>query len=123
ENYSFIVQDAVQGFHWENSQATLHPFVVYYKELDNEEVQSSSLCIISDCLRHDTIAVHVFLRESIEYLKGLIGEINHIHYFSDGSAAQYKNFNTFLNLCHHLTDFNISAEWNFFGTSHGKSPC
>jgi hypothetical protein len=30
ENYSFIVQDAAQGFHWENSQATLHPFVTYH---------------------------------------------------------------------------------------------
>lgn len=28
ENYSFIVQDAVQGFHWENSQATLHRFLL-----------------------------------------------------------------------------------------------
>ena len=25
ENYSFLVQDAVQGFHWENSQAPVHP--------------------------------------------------------------------------------------------------
>ena len=123
ENYSFIVQDAVQGFHWENSQATLHPFVVYYKELGNEEVQSSSLCIISDCPRHDTIAVHVFLRESVEYLKSLIGEIHLIHYFSDGSAAQYKHFKNFLNLCHQRADFNITAEWNFFATSHGKPPC
>ena len=30
ENYSFIIQDAVQGYHWNNDQATLHPFVVYY---------------------------------------------------------------------------------------------
>ena len=30
ENYSFIVQDAVQGYHWNNSQATLHPIVMYY---------------------------------------------------------------------------------------------
>jgi hypothetical protein len=36
ENYSFIVQDAVQGFHWENSQVAVHPFVVYYRE--NEEM-------------------------------------------------------------------------------------
>ena len=27
ENYSSIVHDAAQGFHWDNSQATLHPFV------------------------------------------------------------------------------------------------
>ena len=27
ENYSFALQDTTQGFHWNNSQATLHPFV------------------------------------------------------------------------------------------------
>ena len=28
ENYTFIVQDAAQGFHWNNAQATIYPFVV-----------------------------------------------------------------------------------------------
>lgn len=120
ENYSFVVQDAVQGFHWENSQATLHPFVVYYK---SEEVRCISCCIISDCPQHDTIAVHVYITKLIGYLKSIITEIKHINYFSDGSAAQYKNFKNFVNLCHHSNDFHISAEWSFFGTSHGKSPC
>ena len=32
ENYSDLVQDGVQGFHWNNSQATLHPFVIYFKK-------------------------------------------------------------------------------------------
>ena len=31
ENYSFIIQNAAQGYYWNNSQATIHPFVVYYK--------------------------------------------------------------------------------------------
>ena len=30
ENYAFIVHDTVLGFHWENSQTTLQPIVVYY---------------------------------------------------------------------------------------------
>ena len=30
DNYSLIVQEAVQGFHWNSSQATIHPFVIYY---------------------------------------------------------------------------------------------
>ena len=30
KNYSFSVQVAAQGFHWNNSQATIHPFVIYY---------------------------------------------------------------------------------------------
>ena len=32
ENYSFIIQGAVQGYHWNNSQATLHLFVLYRKK-------------------------------------------------------------------------------------------
>ena len=29
-NDTFILQDAAPGFHWKNSQATIHPFVAYY---------------------------------------------------------------------------------------------
>ena len=47
ENYSFVVQDEVQGFHWNNAQATLHLFVIYYKSAG--ELQCSSLCVVSDC--------------------------------------------------------------------------
>ena len=39
-------------------------------------------------------------------------------YFSDGCSAQYKNRKNFINLCHHLEDFNVPAEWHF---SHGKT--
>ena len=30
EKYSFAVQDTVQGYHWNNSEAILHHFVAYY---------------------------------------------------------------------------------------------
>ena len=46
-----------------------------------------------------------------------------IFYFSGGCAEQYKNRKNFINLCHHQQDFNMDAEWIFFATSHGKSPC
>jgi hypothetical protein len=29
-NYSFIVQEAAQGFHWNNQQASQYPFVCYF---------------------------------------------------------------------------------------------
>lgn len=41
--------------------------------------------------------------------------------FSDGASSQYKNCKNFLNLCYH-EDLHVAAEWNSFGTSHGKSP-
>jgi hypothetical protein len=47
ENYSFVTQNSAQGFHWTNSQATLHPFVIYIGA-KNENVITKSYCIISD---------------------------------------------------------------------------
>jgi hypothetical protein len=47
-----------------------------------------------------------------------------IFYFSDGSAALYKNKKKkFLNLCFHEEDFKVKGEWHFFATAHGKGPC
>ena len=36
ENYSFLVQDVIQSFYWQNQQATLHPFAVYHSDGDGE---------------------------------------------------------------------------------------
>ncbi|ESO10181.1 hypothetical protein HELRODRAFT_168053 [Helobdella robusta] len=71
ENYSVILQDAIQSHHWSNTQVTLHPIVLYYR--DDENLSVKSVCMISDCLDHN--------------------------------------------------DFGLKAEWHFFATSHGKSPC
>ena len=38
ENYSFMIQDAIQGFHWDTAQATVHPFVAYMRHKDDDEV-------------------------------------------------------------------------------------
>ena len=124
ENYSFILQDAAQGFHWNNSQATLHPFVAYF--VDSGELRHLSYVIISDCLHHDTIAFYLFQKFFIAFLKKFLSERSQpkkIIYFSDGAASQYKNRKNFLNLCHHRNDFGIPAEWHFSATSHGKGAC
>ena len=42
----------------ENSHATLQPFVAYY--LDLGEVRHLSYVVISNCVHHDTVAVHLF---------------------------------------------------------------
>ena len=122
ENYSFVLQDAAQGFHWNNSQATIHPFVIYYKESD--KLKHISYVVISDCLRHDTVAVHLFQRSLTRFLKEKFGTLpQKIYYFSDGAASQYKNRKNFINLCFHEADFGVPAEWHFSATSHGKGAC
>ena len=53
ENYSYVVQDEIQRFHWENKQATLHPFVAYQRQEDNTLQHRNILCVISDCKDHN----------------------------------------------------------------------
>jgi hypothetical protein len=59
ENYSFVLQDEAQ-FHWNNAQATIHPFVIYFKKSDALNSEHENLVMISDCLKHDSILVHTF---------------------------------------------------------------
>lgn len=32
ENYTFLIQDAIQAHHWSNTQATIHPYVIYIRK-------------------------------------------------------------------------------------------
>lgn len=122
ENYSFVVQDEIQSFHWTTSQATLHPFIIYYKW--EGKLKHLQYVFISECLEHNTVAFYVFQKKLLEILKETLPfTLKKITYFSDGSAAQYKNKKNFYNLCLHNSDFNVKAEWQFFATSHGKSAC
>ena len=59
----------------------------------------------------------------INYLHELLPQVKKLFYFSDGCGGQYKNYKNFMNLCLHKQDFGLDAEWIFFPTSHGKSPC
>lgn len=138
QNYGFVVQDAAQGFHWNNNQATIYPVVAYYRE--NGVTKNKNYVITSDNLSHDAVAVYTFTKLIIEALKNDFeketehrsssGEvtrknlkINKIFYVSDGAPQQFKNFKNIFNVHNHIHDFGIDAEWHFFPTAHGKGPC
>jgi hypothetical protein len=67
--------------------------------------------------------VYTFLKKVVPDIKRNLPNVTLINYFTDGCAAQYKNRFNFINICHHKTDFEIDAIWNFFATSHGKNAC
>lgn len=121
ENYAFIIQDAVSGFHWNNDQATIHPFVVYYRNNDGQ-LTNKNFCVISDHLGHSTSSFYAFQEKILAIIKSE-NNIRTVHYFTDGAPTQYKNKNNFRNICLHLTDFDMACKWNFFATGHGKGPC
>lgn len=83
KNYSFMVQDEAQCFHWNNDQV---------------RVKYKSFVFIFECLTRNTIAVYVFQRKLILFRKTKILPIlQKIYYFSDGSCAQYKHKRNFVN--------------------------
>lgn len=49
ENFTFVLQDDIHSFHWSNPQATLHPYVLYYRK-DEDKIYCKSLCVISEKL-------------------------------------------------------------------------
>lgn len=113
ENYSFVIQDAVYGLHWNNRQATIHPFVCYH--LDQEgKLQVLNFVIISDCMDHDNKAFFAFQHKLIEFIKEKVDLVSHIIYLTDGAPSQYKNRFGVLNIRCHKEDFNLTAEHHFF---------
>ena len=55
ENYHFITQDEIQGYHWNKQSCTLHPIVIYRNT--GGKLASHSLCILSDDIEHDVSLV------------------------------------------------------------------
>ena len=97
---------------------------MYYIDKNTNSVQHKAHPCISDHTIHDTVAVYTFVKKLLlDYLKPSFPKIRKVIYFSDGSAAQYKNYKNFTNLIFHENDFNLKAEWHFFATSYRKYAC
>ena len=107
-----MIQDEVQGFHWSNSQCTLHPVVTYYQE--NDELKSISYCVTSDDRKHDDALVYKVQNTILADLKCTLPGLSTIIYFTDGCAGQYKNWKKIYNLCQHKSDFGLNARLVFF---------
>lgn len=103
ENMSFEIQDAAQSYYYAKGQCTIHPFCVYYKEQGQLKIES--ILIISESLKHNVEAVYQFQNLVVSHIK------------------KRMQFNKIIFLCMFKKDFGIDAEWHFFATSHGKSPC
>ena len=121
ENYAFIIENAITGFHWNNDQATLFPIVFYY--LENGSIRHKTLVFISDCKKHDSVAVYVFLKAFNEFLSDFHVDIRECMYFSNGAPQQFKNVKHFTTIYYHQADFGRSAQWHFHAAAYGKGPC
>ena len=78
---------------------------------------------ISDDLKHDHHAVHVFALKTAEHLQ-YTRKLNIDKYiqFTDGATSQYKSKGPFLDISYSKEDFRCELDRNFFGSRHGKGP-
>ena len=113
----------MQEYHWNNNQATLHPFVLYYRDEEDQKLKVINYCMLSDCLKHNTSTVDSFQYVVLQNLKECLPNLNCCIYFSNGATNQCKYFKSIANLNYHYTDYELKAAWHFFDTSHGKSSC
>jgi hypothetical protein len=63
------------------------------------------------------------MREVLSHIKSKHPHVKNVIVWSDGAPAHFKNKFNIANIIQLEKDFNYKIQWNFFGTSHGKSPC
>lgn len=120
ENYSCKQQNEIMSAHWKSYQVTVFTAVAWYKNSDGE-LKHKSYAVVSDCLDHNKSAVHSYNRIILNDMKKH-SAFEHVHYWSDGAASQFKPKFNINNLVHHYADTGLTAEWSFFGSNHGKGP-
>ena len=115
ENASLGYQNEIQSVHWNHRQATLFTCYAWISPEVNE-----SIVIIWDDLTHTKLSVYAYMTRILDIIVTKYPSVKSIDIFSDGAASQFKQKYLFSNLHTWETKFEISLQWNFFATSHGK---
>jgi hypothetical protein len=66
--------------------------------------------VLSECLRHNTVPVHLFQRKSCSFLSGILKDLTKNYSFSGGAALWYKKRKYIINLCYHKGDSDMDAK-------------
>lgn len=126
ENETLIPQHEAQVGYWARKNLSVFTVTLYITPDENsatDEIQTRSICIVSDNLEHNSHASNAYMREVLDYIKKEFPHIANVIVWSDGAPSHFKNKFNIANMLQLEKDYGYKIEWNFFGTSHGKSPC
>ena len=116
ENWTVLIQNEVQSYHWVSSQLSIFTCVAYWSNT------VANFAVISDDLLHDTAHAHLAMMTIESFTATLHGRIfQSITYVSDGAASHFKNRFQLYELKTISSD--TERKWIFTATSHGKGPC
>lgn len=81
ENFTFVMQEAVQAYHWANAQCTIHPFCIYSRDENSGELLCNSLVMIAESLHHDITSVYLFQNRLLSYMKTKFNSMKKIYFW------------------------------------------
>ena len=115
ENYTCAHQDEIQAAHWDQSQVTIFPVVVWTSH------GCESYAFVSDERNHDKQSVSVFVDKVLtSFIAEKHKDVEVVHIFSDGPSSQFKN-KYIVHLLHELQQQSgLQLKWHYFASSHGK---
>lgn len=110
ENWSVILPQEVQGYHWRNDQVSIFTGVTYFQN------KTRSVAVISDDTGHDSAHALLAIRKILQQLQS---QAEKIIIISDGAPSHFKNrYQLF-----EMTKSLVPMEWVYSATGHGKGPC
>jgi len=126
ENYAIKYQNEVMAAHWTTclgESATIYTAVVYYISPSTKQISHTCFAVISNTTKHRSLEVQVFNGHIFDHLKTFLNiSFNHVHIWTDGAPAHFKNRYSMTALSHHRSLHSCTADWNFMESYHGKGP-
>lgn len=110
ENWSVILPQEVQGYHWSNDQISIFTGVTYFQN------KTTSVAVISDDRGHDSAHALLAIRKIQQQLQS---QPEKIIIISDGAPIHFKNRYQLFEVSKSL----VPMEWVYSATGHGKGPC
>jgi hypothetical protein len=117
ENYLCKYTKEIQAAHFGTSheQVSLHTGILY------NNFTTEPFCSISNSTRHDASAIWAHLKPVLKYIQTNYHLVQHINFWSDGPASQYKNRRNLYLLSKEIFLHGFkSCSWNYFEAGHGK---
>ena len=84
------------------------------------ELMYDNFCFVTDELDHNEFAAYHFKQKLISLLREKVPNLQTIHFWSDGCAAQFKSKYCLKLLMEYPADLEIT--WSYFESHHGKGP-
>ncbi|KAH7964923.1 hypothetical protein HPB49_002558 [Dermacentor silvarum] len=85
ENWTVVLPDEVQAYHWQKQQVSAFTCVVTTKK------STESFAIVSDDLSHDSAHACLAIKKVKEWVDDNLPVYSKVTYVSDGAASHYKN--------------------------------